>query len=395
MTQIGSLFVAAGLIVLMFAFILFQHPSLVTLPWALGKHAFLTVIEFVSGLVGIQTPTISYVNDYFSQNSYTDISYSSMAKIEEKMYLLGGWIPPLVMIGFGISLFLKSKPKYVNPHTFETLLEQETLYWRFNRYLVKVNPFDDSFDMTKGKFRMAEQPMKFLRSRQLLTSIEDAPDTFDRQKGKQHFIPTLGNLINGLESFSENEKLILAIFLAVIYPEKGNIDKPGKKLSFTNMEDINREYAFLGLSGDVAFSISGEMPDSVYKAQVKEILDKCWDCPYINEKLKRHAFTSTFIRGIYLDVKRGGVFPPSYVSWMKMFDRNLFYNLQTVGVPGTSTTYAKKENQPGKTMEVAMIIRHYTSERIAQSAIPKPEYDLLADDIDAYLERRFEMQNGL
>lgn len=395
MTQLGAIVTAAFLVVCMFVFIFYQHPSLITLPWAVGKHGFLLSIEFIANIFNINTPTVSYVNNYFSQNDYSGISYSTMGKIEDKMYMLGGWLPPFIIIALGVHLIIRGKPKYVKAHNFESLLEQETHYWRFNRYLVKINPFNDSKDMTKGKFRMAEQPTVFLTSRDLIQTIENAPAKLHREKAKKVFVPTLGKLIAGLESFSENEKIILAIFLAILYPEKGSIDKPGPKLSFSHIDKLGRDYSIRGLCGDISFYLAGEMSKSHYEKQVDEILDKCWDCPYVQEKLKKHAFTSTFIRGMYVDVKRGGSFPPSYIAWMKMLDRNLFYNLHSTGVPGTTTEYVKKENQPGKTIEVAMIIRHYSSERVANTAIPTPEFDLLANDIDDYLERRFEMRNGL
>lgn len=396
MNNIQVFFFALSLNIVVIAAILFFNPMLITMPWAVLKHGYLSVLELQAKMIGVDVPMISYVTDYFSQTPYDKFSFKVMGKIEDKLYFLGGWLPPILMMMFGLHvLYHVRSNRYRTSHTLETLLEQETRYWRFNRYLVKVNPFDHSKDVTKSVFRMAEMPSKFLEKRNLLHKVPDAPSKVIRHKAKKTFVPTLGKMIAGLESFSENEKLILAIFLAVIYPERGDNGKPGKPLKFKSLKKLGREYAILGLCGDVSYSISGEMNESIYKAQVDEILEKCWDCAYVKEKLKRHAFTQTFIRGVYIDVKRGGVFPPSYIGWMKMWDRNLFYNLHTTGVPGNGFGYVKKENQPGKQIEVSMIVRHYISERIAETAIPTPEVDLLLDDIDVFLERKFEMQNGL
>ena len=396
MNNVQVIFVALAINIMAISAILFLHPALLTFPWAVLKHAYLNLLNFQAGIVGVDLPTISYVSDYFSQTDYDNFSYRVMGKIEDNLYFLGGWLPPLILIGFGAHILYHFREnRYRTSHSLESLLEQETTHWRFNRYLVKVNPFNFSKNIQKSVFRIAEMPTKFLESRKLVHKVNDAPDKVIRPKAKKVFIPTLGNLIAGLESFTENEKLIIAIFLAIIYPERGDNGKPGKPIKFKTLDKLGREYAIRGLSGDVAYSISEEMPKSVYKAQVEEILDKCWNCPYIKEKLKKHAFTQTFIRGMYIDVKRGGVFPPSYIGWMKMWDRNLFYNLQTTGVPGNGLAYVKKENQPGKQIEVSMIVRHYTSERIADKAIPRPEVDLLLDDIDVFLERKFEMKNGM
>lgn len=396
MNAVHAIFTGIALNILIIGAILYIHPTLLTFPWAVVKHSYLMLLELQASVIGVELPMINYVSAYFSQTPYDQFSYNILGRIEGKLYHLGGWLPSICMILFGFQIIRHTREnRYRKSHDFESLLEQETHYWRFNRYLTKVNPFDYSNDIKKSIFRMGEMPTEFLEKRKLLVKSTDAPSKVIRPRAKKVFLPTLGNLIAGLESFSEKERIILAIFLSVVHPERGGLDKPGEKYTFTTLEKLGREYAIRGLCGDISFSISGEMSESAYKAQVDEILEKCWDSPYIKDKLKRHAFTQTFIRGVYIDVKRGGVFPPSYIAWMKMWDRNLFYNLQTTGVPGNGTDYVKKENQPGKQIEVSLIVRHYISERVANRAIPKPEIDLLLDDIDLFLERKFEMVNGI
>ena len=393
MSQQSALALTILFVLVMLGFIFYQHPVLVTAPWAAAKHAYVWLLDGIGSIFGADTPNLSYVNRYLSQTSYADVPVTSLAKIEDRLYYYGSWVFVLFLVGMGLHLF-SDKKKYTQAHTFESLLEQETTYWRFNRYLINNDPFKDSKDVRKGKFRQAELPYEYLENRHLLSKTEGAPEKIKREAAKKVFKPNLGSLITGIESFSETERIMLAIFLSVVYPEKGNIGSENAKGAPVKgkyiPEKMTRDYAIRGLSGDVSYYLNGEMDKSVYLNQVNEIISLCWDCPYVHRLLKRHAYTSTFLRGMLIDVKRKGTFQPGYYTWLKMLDRNLWFVLHSTGVPGNSPEFAKKENSPGTNMEVALAVRHYTCERIECRAVPEPAYSLLFDDIDNFLEKRFE-----
>lgn len=381
---LGLLFLGQGILIFHF------HEEvligiLFTIDW------FLTGVEFAIGLTGFQSPVVNYVNDFFKSYSYSQISFSDTLKIIDRTYVYGGWFLPSLFVILGLKL-LTVKEKYVTTHTFESLLEQETHLWRFNRYLVKNNPFDDSDDVTKGKFRMAELPYSFLKSRNLIISSVGAPDEIHVKRAKGVFVKQLGTLITGLESFSKHERMILAVFMSVLYKER-DFSNLSKVRAVALNSYLGRNNALDKVSGDISFMLNKEMKPSKVNAMVSDLVEFCWEGNYVQELLHKHAYTQTFLRGMYIDVKRSGSFPPSYIGWIKMLDRNLFYTLETTGVPGVGSDFNKKENQPGGCIEAAMTIRHYTSERVSGTAIPQPEFDLLAADLNEYLTRRYEAHN--
>jgi hypothetical protein len=393
MNQMALIWTTVGIICLMVGLIIFQHPALLGAPWAIGKHGFLYFIELVTGLFNATPEIITYANGYFEQTKYTEVPLNALVKIEDKLYQYGGWFFPFALLAMGIHLLFIKKAKYETRHNFESLLEQETTLWRFNRYLLKHNPFKDSKDVRKGKYRIVMQPYDFLVEQKIIRRQDGVPETVLRNKSRNVYRPSLGKVISGIESFSETERMIIAILLSAIFKEKGGHKEANfitKLKGFSLFNRLGRNFAITELSGDISYWLNDELPKSAVMKKVNAVISNCWDCSYIENLLKHHAYTQTFLRGMYIDVKRGGTFQPAYIAWMKILDRNTFYTMHSTGVPGIDESYSSKENMPGSNIESALVIRHYISERIAKCGLPEPEFDLLFDDIDKFLTLRFE-----
>jgi hypothetical protein len=391
--QLALLWTTIGIICSVILLIIYQHPALLGVPWAVGKHGFLYLIELVTGLFNVTPEIISYANGYFSQTKYSDVSLTSLVRIEDKLYLFGGWVFPLAIIAMGIHLQSFKKAKYETRHNFESLLKQETTLWRFNRYLIKHDPFKDSKDVTKGKFRIVMQPYDYLVENKIIRRQEGLPETLLRNKARVIYKPSLGKVISSIDSFTETERIIIAILLSAIFKEKNGHKEASllsKMKNFSIFNRLGRNFAINELSGDISYWLNDELPKKVAMKKVNDVINNCWDCSYVQNLLKHHAYTQTFLRGMYIDVKRGGTFQPAYIAWMKILDRNTFYTLHSTGVPGIDGNYSSKENMPGANIESALVIRHYISERIAKCGLPEPEFDLLFNDIDRFLTLRFE-----
>lgn len=401
MTEKDAMFIGGGLLLLAVVALIYFVPAIATVPYLAVKHGMLIVAATVWGIFGEPSFLLMDVIAFLSETPYSGVTLETMNMVTEETYWFGDWLFAVAIIASGVVIIVKKKKKpYHRSHTVESLLDQETkTLWRFNRYLVNNNPFDESDDIRKGKYRMQEEPYAYLKKRKLIKTNKGAPDTVHVKAFNSVFIEQLGKPLESLESLNENDRIVVAIFLAslenVFMVKESNFDSKYKALARKlkkSKGEKGRNYAINVLAGDVAFWLNGELNKSVVTKQVDAILEEYWDSEYVNEMRSKHAYVYTFIRRLYIEVKRQGTFQPAYLSFMKMLDRRLWYVLHSTGIPGMNKEYEPKENMPGANIEVAMIIRHYSAERHADQALIKPEINSLQSDVETMLVRRFEKQ---
>lgn len=395
---IFSVLIFGGLIAL-----LYFKPTIVTEPWSTVKRVELNTVDILLEQVfGERRSDIRTFNELDDALEGRGWSLGQLVDAEGHFYWYSSWLWPLLILIAGIYHYRNNiQDKYNTVHSLETLLVQETKIHRFNRHLINNDPFDDSSDITKGKYRIAEHPYPYCVKRGIIVERQGQPDMVNSVQVRKVMSSQLGPLLTGLESFSETERLIVAILLSAlevkIESEEqtknsgifGALKKKFRRRRAQKMK-IGRNYAINGLSGDASYWLNGEMKKEQVFEQVDRILDLYWDCPLVEALAQKHAYVSTFIRRLYIEVKRDGTFQPAYLNWMKLLDRRLWFVLHSTGCPGDSEEWNPCENMPAGNAEVMMVIKQYTSERIADQAVPTPEFDLIQQDIEKMVQVRFD-----
>lgn len=85
--------------------------------------------------------------------------------------------------------------------------------------------------------------------------------------------------------------------------------------------------------------------------------------------LEQHAFVRTVIYGMFFNARRLGVLPPCDIRWMRFFDRELWYVLQTLG---RGSGFAEGD----------AALCHYLYEKRSKEAIVEPQVDKVIDGLE-------------
>ena len=198
--------------------------------------------------------------------------------------------------------------------------------------------------INEGPWAMALHPLEFARKFSLLDG-----QALNRDRAERLFASQLGPLWEGPEKLRSSTRALFACFCAQACEDNKSAIDGLKRL---------------------AVSVSSGTPDYGF---VKELLDKHYQNPKVQDVIGKHAYVSTVISAMLLRARAYGVLPPSFFLWLRPLNRPLWYTLNGVG---RSTPFS----------EAAGVHAHRLAEQIAGHGIELAYVEKCVDALEKSLQ---------
>lgn len=395
-----SLLFGTIFLILAFWFIVY-NPAIVAVPWGYYKYAEIGILKnFTIIFSDASIALMNNLHEKLSIAQFSAISYSSIGKVESALFYVYGWFYSALLFCLGIKLYRRRSKVWKKTHTIESLLESQSKLWRFQRYLIKHNPHNDSKDVTKGIFRMREKPHVFLMKNNVIEGVKDDEGyftgeiSFDSEVYANVLTNQIGGAYQGVSSLSIHEKrmfALLGLYFIKSVPLSGFYERwvsafnkkvfrlsirsiinfmfgwwtwltndnsfiPKKLWVMDEFSIVNRRDK---LFGDIAYAYNDELSFSDIASVVERYSALVAESEGFKAILKEHFFTRTLLRRMLQESRTIGVLPTDYFGWLKMEDRTLWYTLNDLGLPESSA-------------ETHGIKSHYDMEKSTGRAISAP-----------------------
>lgn len=245
-------------------------------------------------------------------------------------------IPIIAILAFVTYSVWNKNPmqKFKRILSMQSLKESEQRLWPYIAPVVNIDLMKQPFD--SGPYEMAIRPYDFAVKYKLLKEEKNV-GSLDSVKAEKLFVSQLNKLWGGFNRLKKHEQALFLIMAA-----HGCGDKKGA------MEAI-------GTLARTAGHNYKKMPDlSVVKPLLKYLED-----PRVQDIMEKHAYVYTVMAQMMVFARGTGVFPPSYIIWLKPRDRVLWYVLNCVG-------------RQVAFVEVAGIFGHWKAEQVAKHKLEAP-----------------------
>lgn len=258
-------------------------------------------------------------------------------------------IPFLIILGYLTYVVWKKNPmqRFKRILSMQSLKESEQNLWPYIAPVVGIDLMKEPFD--SGPYAMAIRPYDYAVKKNLLEDPRNIT-SMNRVKAEKLFISQLDKLWGGFNRLRKHEQALFIIMAA-----HGCGDKKGA------MEAI-------GAIAKSAALNPKKMPDF---SSVRPLL-KYADDPRVQEVVNRHAYVYTVLAQMMEFARGTGVFPPSYIIWLRPRDRTLWYVLNCVG-------------RQVSFVEVAGIFGHWKAEQIARHKLEAPFVSKAVDGLEKAL----------
>ncbi len=206
--------------------------------------------------------------------------------------------------------------KFRKTYSMNTLRNQENHNWK---QVIPVCALDlINEDVSKGPWAMAQTPMEFARAHNLLRRDDFAAEDpmrpgviitagLRRGDAKSVFTVQLGALWEGYDVLPIHYLALSAVFLA-----RMNRDRDG---AMALLNTINESAA----TGKLSFMGAKVLMKKHVGATVSQLLEG------------KHAYNITYIASLLESARDDGVLACSDFLWLKVYDRRLWYMLNSVG----------------------------------------------------------------
>lgn len=367
------------------AILLYAFDELVTIPWAAYRYIDST---FWSHMIFLPDSVLNthrnILHSLSSLPSWKSLEYRHVYKIEYMVMWKTTWLYLLIPIPLILRVVRKKRDieKYQKRLNYDELLEQETVIWRYNRYLIKNNPTKEGLDVFKGRFAGRETVLNGLkRTECFLVDRENNRVTLNTARAKQVFAQQIEFPISKVEDIYElpfeykfcicvfglrqeslppvfstydlfQANLRLKFFQCIkVFAECLRLRKLQKKCiqisthyaygdykttaKIEHSLDFNEDVRFQ-LVGDYSYHLNGELDFEWVKKMVDHILPKVLNLDSVQDLLKQHAYAITFTRRLLFEARSLGKLGPSQFGFIKIVNRQLWYALNDEGLAGSS-----------------------------------------------------------
>ncbi len=367
---------------LVLGIIFYYYDEIVTIPWATWRYIdswiWSNIFFFLPDF--ITEPHRQIVAALEGLDSWTLLDYSHVYRVEYKVIYLTTWLYLLPTI-FAMKRIIKKQrhfDKYKKRLTMDMLIEQETTVWRYNRYLIKNNPVEDTLDVNEGVFACRETvrsglirteclkvnrdtnsiSIDYVRAsevfaKQLRYPVRSIDDIYKLPIYFKFFIcifalreETLADVLTPADIKKAKRRVRTLKWYRVFTPKyfHKNWDQEIMSLAYhdyKNTQKINHELGLnedlrFQLLGDYSYHLNDELDFSYIEKMVDYILPKVLDNDVIKELFNQHAYAETFIRRLLRESRKLGKLSSSQFGYLKILDRQLWYVCNDEGLPGCS-----------------------------------------------------------
>lgn len=312
----------------------------------------------------------------FKTVPWEDISNSSM-------FMNGACL--LILLYACVRMFIRinnthPKLKFTKTHNIKSYVEESKALYPHLRMFSELDLIAQPLD--HPVFGMSQTSRQFVFINRLIAGWKQEADkswtpTLDRAKTTEVMRKQLGQHWTGSSNLSVGETLLVAIAAPRVAATDATLDDaafasamadseymlnwcwdqfvPPSKDKPKKGEPIPDEFAWLTPVIDL------EVPRKIIQKYIRH--------PNVNGILYKHAFVRTIIFALFTQARRLGVLPPAEMRWMRFFDRELWYALQTIG---------RQAGFP----EAPAVLSHFLYESKEGAALPDPQLDKAVSGLD-------------
>ena len=352
----------------------------------------LWIFNFIGGFADL--PGLSFIRDWvqktclpedgiglcqrdFSGVQWRDISSSG---------LIFNIFNLLVLTILCVKMFLKvnashPKLKFAKTHNIQSFVnENKELYPHLNMFS-ELDLISQPLD--HPMFGMSLTSRQFSYKHRLISGWQENSDgtfipTLDRMKSYQVFHQQLGKLWTKSTDLSPAETLLVAIAIPRVAVSDPNLDESVFRKALDDSNDmINWCWNQFKATGKTKKqdseddSFSWLHPD-VDLSKARQIILTYIGYPNVQQVIEQHAFNRTVIFAMFMQARRLGVLQPAEMRWLRFYDRELWYILDSVG---RLACFA----------EAAAVLSHYLYESKQMHAIVEPQLDKAINGLETAL----------
>lgn len=343
---------------------------------------------WIDGLCG-PTGALSLCTRDFSTVSWAEISGSSL-------YVNLALV--LLLVTYCVRLFMRAnavhpKMRFVRKHDIKSFInEQKTAVDpRTGRLLYPHLRMFSALNLIKAPldhpvFGMSQTSRQFLFRHRLVAGWkQEGPDAWapmlDRKRATDIFRDQLGRHWTSSVQLSPAETLLVAITMPRVAATDSALDDDEFKAAMEASAEVIRycwdQFIPPAKGKKVA---KGERPvdpnawlrPKIDLAKPREVIKRYIGHKAVQAIIQRHAFNRTVIFALFLQARRLGVLQPAEMRWLRFYDRQLWYVLETIG------------RQAGFA-EAAGVLSHYLYEAKAGTSIVEPQLDKAVSGLDMAL----------
>ena len=293
-------------------------------------------------------PQLIGVSDYIKNNHSTLLLSNDIANY------IGSFLwPYFAFFYIKILLSYKSKRKYNEVHTADTILDQEKNIWHTIEPMLNVHPELEK-DLESGPWAMAKRAEHYGPDNNMITKSSSG-FTLNFNQSETVFSKQCGSKFKGIDGFNEHERWLYSMFLT-----KANRDGKTAQLMLDLLNDAHT-------SRDVPSGIKKQTLIKLNKLS-NDMINKFADSEIENTAFKEHYYTVCVLSRMLDEARKDGVLATSNFVWLRPLDRHLWYMLSNTGRGGI-----KKESGSASFVEVAGPTCHMLSERILKRKISIPD----------------------
>lgn len=311
---------------------------------------------------------VSLCHRDFSTVKWKDISNSSIAM---NVFCL------ILMVVMCVRMFLRTnathpKLNFTKTHNIKSFVKENKRLYPHLRLFSEIDLISQPLD--HPVFGMSLTSRQFAYRHRLISGWKEETDgswtpTLDREKALQVFRVQLGRHWTKSTELSTSETLLVAIAMPRVAATDPSLDEAKFKDAMKDSEDLLKwcwdqfkPPAPAKKKGEAEASPLAWLQPKIDLEYPRSIILKHIGHPAVQVLIEQHAYNRTIIFALFMQARRLGVLQPAEMRWMRFFDRELWYVLETIG------------RQAGFA-EAAAVLSHYLYESKSGAALAEPQLD--------------------
>ncbi|MGE8060263.1 type IV secretion protein [Pseudomonas sp. NPDC089547] len=345
------------------------------LPSVLGDVAQIPGVSSISEWVGRMCAPDGIVGA--CQRDFSSVAWG---EITSSSLFMNGFLLVFMVI-FSVRMFMrinKTHPKlrFTRTHNIKSYVQENKVQYPHLRMFAELDLIAQPLD--HPVFGMSQTSRQFAYEHLLISGWQAQADrswapTLDREKTTEVMRHQLGQHWTRVGNLSPAETLLVAIALPRVVATDTALDESAFKAAMADSDDMvawcwDQFKAPAGKGAGAAEPYAWLKPE-IPLEKPRAIIQKYIKHPNASAILHAHAFVRTIIFALFFQARRLGVLPPAEMRWLRFFDRDLWYALQTIG------RQAGFPEAPG-------ILSHFLYECKAGVSLAEPQLDKAVNGLE-------------
>ena len=312
-----------------------------------------------------------------------DFSTVAWSEITSSSLVVNGFLL-VVMVVLSVRMFIRinkthPKLKFTKTHNIKSYVQESKAQYPHLRMFAELDLIAQPLD--HPVFGMSQTSRQFAYEHLLISGWAEQADrswapTLDREKATEVMRRQLGQHWTRVGNLTPAETLLVAIALPRVVATDAALDDAAFKAAIADSDYMIAWCwdQFKAPSGKGSKGQGAPEPYAWLKPEVplevpRAIIQKYIKHPNASAILHAHAFVRTIIFAMFFQARRLGVLPPAEMRWLRFFDRDMWYALQTIG------RQASFPEAPG-------ILSHFLYECKAGVSLAEPQLDRAVNGLE-------------